>query len=73
MPAASRVSPAEKIRGKSDVLFSSCREPTEVLEGVARLGATLVMYAVVETEVDQRDGGTQLRSEVRPSPLCAYR
>jgi putative transposase len=69
----SRVSPTEKIRGEIDALFGSGRELSEVLEGVARLGARLIMQAEVEEFLGR--ARYQRRSEVpdaRPGSRHGY-
>src|SRR5256714_10714294 len=55
----------DKIRGEIDALFGSGRELSEVLEDVARRGASLIMQAAVEAEVEEFLGraGYQRRSE----------
>ena len=46
-----RVSPAGAVRAEIDELFGSGRDIAEVLEGVMRLSARLVLQQVLEDEV----------------------
>ena len=48
-----RVSPTERVRGHIDELFASGKPLAEILEGVARLGAQLLMQAALEAEITE--------------------
>jgi putative transposase len=48
-----RVSPTERIRAQIDQLFTTDRDLGEVLEGVARLGARLLLQSALEAEVTE--------------------
>jgi putative transposase len=48
-----RVSPTDRVYGHIDELFASGKPLPEILEGVARLGAQLLMQAALEAEVTE--------------------
>ena len=47
------VSPTQRIRDEIDALFTGDRDLVEVLEGVARLGARLIIQTALEAEVTE--------------------
>jgi putative transposase len=51
-PVSRRVSPIQTIRAEIDALFTGDRDLVEILEGVARLGARLIIQTAVEAEVN---------------------
>ena len=51
------VSPTQRIRDEIDALFTGDRDLVEVLEGVARLGARLVIRTALEAEVTESSAG----------------
>jgi len=68
-----RVSPADRVRGHIDELFAS-----EILEGVARLGAQLLMQAALEAEITEFLGRDRYRraagcEDARPGSRNGYR
>jgi len=73
-----RVSPTDRIRCHIDELFAQDRPLPEILEGVARLGAQLLMQAALEAEVTEflgRDRYQRAASceDARPGSRNGYR
>ena len=75
---AHRVSPTDRIRGHIDELFAQDRPLPEILEGVARLGAQLLMQAALEAEVTEFLGRDRYQraaacEDARPGSRNGYR
>jgi len=73
-----RVSPAGRIRGHIDELFGQDKTVPEILEGVARLGAQLLMRAALEAGITEFLGrGRYQRAaaceDARPGSRNGYR
>src|SRR6516164_5195123 len=77
-PVPVRVSPTDRIRDHIDELFAQDRPLPEILEGVARLGAQLLMQAALEAEVTEflgrdRYARAALTGDARPGCRNGYR
>ena len=73
-----RVSPTDRIRGHIDELFASGKQPPQILEDVARLGARLLMQAALEAEITEFLGRDRYQraaacEDARPGSRNGYR
>jgi putative transposase len=73
-----RVSRADRVHGHIDELFASGKPLPEILEGVARLGAQLLMQAALEAEITEFPGRDRYQraagcEDARPGSRNGYR
>jgi transposase-like protein len=73
-----RVSPTDCVHGHIDELFASGKPLPEILEGVARLGAQLLMQAALEAEITEFLGRDRYQraagcEDARPGSRNGYR
>jgi putative transposase len=73
-----RVSPTDRVHGHIDELFASGKPLPEILEGVARLGAQLLMQAALEAEITEFLGRDRYQraagcEDARPGSRNGYR